>query len=98
MLTFNWPLTELYKQRGETIERVFADAKEKHGMRYTRLRGLRRVHHHLTLLFACMNLKKLAMWKKKAGMLPPNGRNLNLLELIANKLSQKTIPLPELAV
>jgi len=31
-------------------------------------------------------------------MLPPNGRNLNLLELIANKLSQKTIPLPELAV
>lgn len=89
---------ELYKQRGETIERVFADAKEKHGMRYTRLRGLRRVHHHLTLLFACMNLKKLAMWKKKAGMLPPNGRNLNLLELIANKLSQKTIPLPELAV
>jgi hypothetical protein len=89
---------ELYKQRGETIERVFADAKEKHGMRYTRLRGLRRVHHHLTLLLACMNLKKLAIWKKKAGMLPPNGRIINFLKLIGYQLSQKTIPLPELAV
>jgi len=62
---------ELYKMRSETIERVFADAKEKHGMRYTRYRGLRKVQHYLTLLFACMNLKKLAMWKKKMGMLPP---------------------------
>jgi transposase len=62
---------ELYRKRGETIERVFADAKEKHGMRYTRYRGLRKVQHYLTLLFACMNLKKLAMWKRKLGMLPP---------------------------
>ena len=31
---------ELYKQRKETIERVFADAKEKHAMRYTPYRGL----------------------------------------------------------
>ena len=31
---------ELYRQRKETIERVFADAKEKHAMRYTRYRGL----------------------------------------------------------
>ena len=56
---------QLYKQRCETIERVFADAKEKHGMRYTRYRGLRKVNHYLTLFFACMNLKKLALWKWK---------------------------------
>jgi hypothetical protein len=62
---------DLYRMRGQTIERVFADAKEKHGMRYTRYRGLRKVQHYLTLLFACMNLKKLAMWKRKRGMLPP---------------------------
>ena len=62
---------ELYKMRGETIERVFADAKEKHGMRYTQYRGLRKVQHHLTLLFACMNLKKLAMWKRKQRTIPP---------------------------
>lgn len=31
---------EIYKQRRENIERVFADAKERHGLRYTMLRGL----------------------------------------------------------
>lgn len=62
---------DLYRMRAETIERVFADAKEKHGMRYTRYRGLGKVQDYLTLLFACMNLKKLAMWKKKRGMLAP---------------------------
>jgi len=62
---------ELYRMRGETIERVFADAKEKHGMRYTQLRGLKKVNHYLTLLFACMNLKKLATWKHRLGMLAP---------------------------
>ncbi|MFY9415222.1 MAG: transposase, partial [Tepidanaerobacteraceae bacterium] len=46
-------------------------AKEKHGMRYTQYRGLRKVQHHLTLLFACMNLKKLAMWKRRQQTMPP---------------------------
>ena len=32
-------MKERYKQRKETIERVFADTKEKHGMRYTQYRG-----------------------------------------------------------
>jgi transposase/transcription elongation factor Elf1 len=60
----------IYKQRSETIERVFADAKEKHGMRYTQLRGLEKVKMQVTLIFACMNLKKLATWKRRKGMLP----------------------------
>ncbi|MBM6978085.1 transposase, partial [Intestinimonas butyriciproducens] len=34
---------KLYKRRKETIERVFADAKEKHAMRYTQYRGLAQV-------------------------------------------------------
>ncbi|ONI47883.1 hypothetical protein AN643_03785 [Candidatus Epulonipiscioides saccharophilum] len=54
---------EIYSSRSQTIERVFADAKEKHGMRYTQYRGLAKVKMELTLLFACMNLKKLANWK-----------------------------------
>ena len=62
---------QLYQARGETIERVFADAKEKHGMRYTHYRGLRKVGHYLKLLFACMNLKKLALWKRKGRLLGP---------------------------
>ena len=53
---------ETYSMRGQTIERVFADAKEKHGMRYTLLRGLRRVDDWLTIKFTAMNLKKLAVW------------------------------------
>lgn len=53
---------EIYAQRKETIERVFADAKEKHGMRYTHHRGLARVTAWVRLKFAAMNLKKLAVW------------------------------------
>ena len=52
----------LYKQRKETIERVFADAKEKHAMRYTQYRGLTQVANWVKLKFAAMNLKKLARW------------------------------------
>jgi len=53
---------EIYAMRKETIERVFADAKEKHGMRYTHHRGLARVTNWVRLKYAAMNLKKLAIW------------------------------------
>ena len=53
---------DLYAMRKQTIERVFADAKEKHAMRYTHHRGLARVTQWVTLKFAAMNLKKLALW------------------------------------
>lgn len=36
-------IRELYDRRKETIERVFADAKEKHSMRFTYYRGLAQV-------------------------------------------------------
>lgn len=52
-------------------ERVFADMKEKHGMRWTTLRGLRKVSMQAMLVFACMNLKKLATWLWKPGGLQP---------------------------
>jgi transposase len=51
-----------YALRSQTIERVFADAKEKHSMRYTPYRGIKRVSGWITLKFACMNLKKMALW------------------------------------
>ena len=55
----------MYKARKETIERVFADAKEHHGMRYTRYTGLAQVTNWVKLKFAAMNLKKFAnrLWK-----------------------------------
>ena len=51
--------------RSKTIERVFADAKEKYGMRYTTYKGLNQVTNWVRLKFTAMNLKKLAMWKFK---------------------------------
>lgn len=53
---------EIYDMRKETIERVFADAKEKHAMRYTHHRGLARVSNWVRLKYAAMNLKKIATW------------------------------------
>lgn len=58
-------MKQVYRKRKETIERVFADGKDKHGMRYTQLRGLTRVKAEVGLRFACMNLKKLANWAWK---------------------------------
>jgi transposase len=60
---------EIYSLRSQTIERVFADAKEKHFMRYTYYRGLAKLKMQVLLTFACMNLKKLASWKKRKGLL-----------------------------
>ena len=51
----------LYAQRKETIERVFADAKEKHAMGYTHHRVLAAVTRWVRLMYAAMNLKKLAL-------------------------------------
>ena len=49
----------LYERRKETIERVFADAKEKYAMRYTPYRGLSQVTNWVRLKFAAMNLKNM---------------------------------------
>lgn len=56
---------KLYELRTETIERVFADAKEKYGMRYTLYRGLHQVANWVRLKFAAMNLKKFAIHRFK---------------------------------
>ena len=55
---------EIYALQKETIERVFADAKEKHGMRYTH-RGLARATNWIRLKFVAMNLRKLAVMRSK---------------------------------
>ena len=52
----------LYARRKETIERVFADAKEKHGMRWTILRGLKKLSMQAMFTIAAMNLKKMVNW------------------------------------
>ena len=52
---------EIYKQRPQHIERVFADGKTKYGLTKTYFKTREKVHRELTLLYACMNLKKFAL-------------------------------------
>ena len=72
---------ELYGKRKETIERVFADAKEKYAMRYTLYRGLVQVRNWVRLKFAAMNLKKYAIhrWNR----LNPNSSFFFIKVLVA---------------
>ena len=51
----------IYKRRKETIERSFADAKQLHGHRYVRMRGLLRAQEQCLLSAACQNMKKMAL-------------------------------------
>ena len=54
---------EIYPQRKQTIERVFADWKERFSMRFTRLNGLQKNQHQALMSFACHNLKRMALWR-----------------------------------
>ena len=85
--------SDIYKLRKETIERVFADAKEKHAMRYTQYRGLAKVKAEATLRFACMNLKKLAKRKWIKGLLEPFIRGF--IQILAQVI-QKSVANPML--
>lgn len=58
---------KLYKVRCSTIERSFADAKELHGYRYARFRGLKSVQMQAYLTAACQNMKKIALHLTKKG-------------------------------
>ena len=60
---------EIYPLRKETIERVYADCKEKHGLRFTRLRVLKKNQHESLIIFGCHNLSKLARVKKRRGII-----------------------------
>lgn len=79
---------DLYKLRKEKIERVFADAKEKHAMRYTPYTGLAQVTNWVRLKFATMNLKKLAKWKWKGNNTPSK-----TLVFIVNLINIKKNPI-----
>jgi transposase len=56
----------IYRRRKETVERSFADAKQLHGHRYARFRGLIRVACQCLIAAAAQNIKKIALclWPK----------------------------------
>lgn len=51
----------VYRRRKETVERSFADAKQLHGHRYARFRGLTRVACQCLIAAASQNIKKIAL-------------------------------------
>ena len=51
----------IYARRKETVERSFADAKELHGYRYARFRGIDKVSSQCLLTAAAQNMKKIAL-------------------------------------
>jgi transposase len=57
----------IYKRRKETVERSFADAKQLHGHRYARFRGLTRVQQQCLLAATAQNIKKIALLLSNSG-------------------------------
>jgi len=62
----------IYKRRKETVERSFADAKQLHGHRYARFRGLTRVQQQCLLAATAQNIKKIALLLSRIGPNPPS--------------------------
>ncbi|MFI3129056.1 MAG: IS1182 family transposase [Bacillota bacterium] len=85
---------EIYKQRKETIERVFGTAKEHHGMRYTQQRGKSKMAMKVGLVYTAMNMKKLALLlHKDIHIIFSKIKNkLNYIKKQSKKL--RNIPLP----
>jgi len=80
----------IYAKRRETIERVFADAKELHGMRYAKHRGYGRVKMELGFIFTCMNLKKLAKRLWHTNFYPSNFQRFSAFHNCFAQISPKT--------
>lgn len=80
---------ETYGKRGETVERVFADAKEKYAMRYTPYRGLSHVTKWVKLKYTAMNLKKLAIWRWRDGLSPLFTHCLGVFNLFVSLIYSK---------
>ena len=70
----------IYKRRKETVERSFADAKQLHGHRYARMRGLAKVQQQCLLAAAAQNIKKIALLLSRMG---PNTSPSLLLPLLS---------------
>ena len=51
----------IHQRRKETVERSFADAKQLHGHRFARYRGIERLREQCLMVALCQNIKKMAL-------------------------------------
>ncbi|HEY0306738.1 MAG TPA: transposase, partial [Acidobacteriaceae bacterium] len=78
----------IYKRRKETVERSFADAKQLHGHRYARMRGLCKVQQQCLLAATAQNIKKIALMLSRTGPNTPLTTLLALLDAYIEQLKQ----------
>ena len=76
----------LHKRRKETVERSFADAKQLHGHRYARMRGLIKVQQQCLLAATAQNIKKIALLLGRTG---PD-TSFSMLQVLLNAFSPST--------
>jgi transposase len=78
----------IYKRRKETVERSFADAKQLHGHRYARMRGLNKVQQQCLLAATAQNIKKIALLLSTTGPNPALTTILTLLHAYKSQLQR----------
>lgn len=79
---------KIYQRRKETVERSFADAKQLHGHRYARMRGLNNVREQCLLAAMAQNIKKIALLLSRVQPPLPPHQSLSLLRLLLVRLAQ----------
>lgn len=81
----------IYPLRKQSIERQFGDMKEKHGGRYTHYRGLKKVSDHVSLVYACMNMKKMAFrLDERSSLITPSTLLRRFIHNLLNQKQNKT--------
>jgi hypothetical protein len=83
---FNRVGKRIYKRRKETVERSFADAKQLHGHRYARMRGLCKVQQQCLLAATAQNIKKIALVRSRTAPKTPLTAILALLNAYTDRL------------
>jgi transposase len=78
----------IYKRRKETVERSFADAKQLHGHRYARMRGLTKVQQQCLLAATAQNIKKIALLLSRTEPKMPHSAFPALLSAYIDHLHQ----------
>lgn len=81
-----------YPKRKQTVERIFGDCKEQHGLRFTRVKGLEKNSNQALLIFACHNLKKMSLWrwkevKNKKKLVEDNANTTIYFEKMSKKIN-----------
>ena len=90
----------IYQRRKETVERSFADAKELHGHRYAKMRGLAKVQEQSLLCAICQNIKIIARlcggasWRRFCDLLKTLFR-ASVIPQVPDTLSPRSFPLTQ---